>query len=353
MPYGSFNQGLPGDRLTGGQGYRLASLLAPPHQNNGSTAGGLAHVLQQALLGMAMKGDADKAAKLETDTNTANAEMVRGMGAKPWQLPQGEQVFSGPSSDPTAQPVPFKAAPAGDYEGGMAALSNLPGNAAAGRLSQALMMKQADQQFQRQQTAQALDNAIKLKQIPGAAQPPTAVQEYEFAKNNGFTGTFEDWKKVASTASQETFGNAPIWGTDAKGNPVLMQPSNRGGARQMDLPPGVTPQRGQTQRIDLGNEWGILDANGTFIARVPKGIAPERKVQDDRVITLPGVPGAPPSGATPAAPRATPHHPAGAPAPPPPRPLPGPMSQAPGPMPAAMPQTATGTPQGIDITNLP
>lgn len=108
---------------------------------------------------------------------------------------------------------------------------------------------------------------MKPKELPGA------VQEYEYAVSKGYKGDFESWKKVAQNGGQEQFGNTPIWGTDDKGNPVLMQPSNRGGVRQVQLPPGVTPQRGQTSRVDLGTEWGILDANGSFIGRVPKDVA--------------------------------------------------------------------------------
>lgn len=75
---------------------------------------------------------------------------------------------------------------------------------------------------------------------------------------------------------QEKFGNTPIWGTDAQGNSVLMQPSSRGGVKQVDLPPGVTPQRGQTSRIDLGDKWAIQDATGATIGYMPKSVPPEQ-----------------------------------------------------------------------------
>ena len=56
-----------------------------------------------------------------------------------------------------------------------------------------------------------------------------------------------------------------------------MQSSSAGGPlRVAKLPPGVTAQRGQTSRVDLGNKWAILDANGTVIGHQPKGIDPEK-----------------------------------------------------------------------------
>lgn len=107
---------------------------------------------------------------------------------------------------------------------------------------------------------------------------PSAVQEYNFAKTpdgGGFTGTFEEYKKLGSQGASETFGNTPIWGKDKDGNTVLMQPSSRGGVRVAQVPEGVTPERGGAKTIDLGDKMGVLDANGNLIGYQPKGIKPE------------------------------------------------------------------------------
>jgi hypothetical protein len=47
---------------------------------------------------------------------------------------------------------------------------------------------------------QALNAALLKKQMAAATakQAPAGVQEYEFAKANGFPGTFEEWKRVGS-----------------------------------------------------------------------------------------------------------------------------------------------------------
>lgn len=143
---------------------------------------------------------------------------------------------------------------------------------------------------------------VSVLRKPESPNLPASAEEYEYAKRNGYTGSFADFKRDFGGGSQEKFGNSPIWGTDAEGNPVLMQPSSAGGVKVVQLPEGITPQRGQTSRVDLGDKVGILDANGNFIGYAPKGIAPDRTVQDGRVINMPAVPGeGVPSAAPPAA----------------------------------------------------
>lgn len=112
--------------------------------------------------------------------------------------------------------------------------------------------------------------------VQGTPKTPPDVQAYQFAQSpagGGFKGSFEDWMQAKANGGQETYGNTPVWGTDAQGNPVIMQPSNRGGLRVAQMPPGVTPQRGQTSRVDLGTQWGVLDANGGLIGYLPKDVA--------------------------------------------------------------------------------
>lgn len=271
--------------------------------------------LAQALSGAYVQDKALTADK--ADRTDAMKALAEGMSAKPWDpsvlVGEGppEKIIAGVPGAPPAvdedgyemepQTIPHalamqNAAPAGGYAGGIAALLDMSDNPYAGRYAQSLMAGQMGQQAEALKAERALRNAQTLKMSPGYETSPASVKEYEFAQQNGYTGSFEEFKQISGSGGQEKFGNSPIWGTDANGNPVLMQPSNRGGVKQVDLPPGVTPQRGQTQRIDLGNEIAILDANGQFIARVPKGIAPDRKIDDGRVVTLPGVPGGPVRG---------------------------------------------------------
>jgi len=97
------------------------------------------------------------------------------------------------------------------------------------------------------------------------ANDPAAVRTLIAGKLGGAGGT--------------KYGMSPVWGTDAEGNPVLLQLSSGGGVSQVDMPEGVTPSPSGTQRVDLGTEWGILDRNGQIIQRIPKDVAGEAAQQ--------------------------------------------------------------------------
>jgi hypothetical protein len=62
----------------------------------------------------------------------------------------------------------------------------------------------------------------------------------------------------------------PIWGTDAEGNPVLIQPSRTGKAIQTELPEGVTPNYG-VEKIDLGDSYVFQDKKSGAFATNPDG----------------------------------------------------------------------------------
>lgn len=102
---------------------------------------------------------------------------------------------------------------------------------------------------------------------------PPSVKEYKFAQDNGYQGTFEQWN-AANGGGQETYSNAPIWTKDQNGNHVLVQVSNRGNSKPVDLPGELTPQRGGSKTVDLGDRVAVMDANGHFVGYQPKGLAP-------------------------------------------------------------------------------
>ncbi len=270
---------MPGSRYT-------QMLQSMPDTNNGTVAGGLASVLQGLLRGRILNND-------QRDQRQAEMALAQGASAQPWVNPDTGMA------DP-------KQAPTGGFAGAQAALQNLPGNEYAGRLASQLMLSKAGADMERQSKIDYLraEQAFKppatrtfkkdgqeytqefnptdqswkdLGSSPQFApkEPPADIAGYNFAKSpegGGFKGSFEDWKRVAQQGAQETFGNTPIWGTDEKGNPVVMQPSNRGGLKRIEMPPGVTPTRGGTDKVDLGTQWAILDANGTVIGYQPKDI---------------------------------------------------------------------------------
>jgi hypothetical protein len=78
-------------------------------------------------------------------------------------------------------------------------------------------------------------------------KPPSAIQEYEYAKGQGYAGSFKDWtteKARAGAASTSVSYGAPIAGVDANGNPVFFQPDKKGGAPA--IVPGVSPPKKDT-----------------------------------------------------------------------------------------------------------
>jgi hypothetical protein len=62
----------------------------------------------------------------------------------------------------------------------------------------------------------------------------------------------------------------PIWGTDANGDPAIMQLSDDGRAIPTQFPEGFTPNKA-TDRVDAGTEWILLDpVTRQPVGRVPK-----------------------------------------------------------------------------------
>jgi hypothetical protein len=157
-----------------------AALLGRQNYNNGTHAGGMASMAQSILQAMLLKGDMDAEAKNIADTNIANTEMVRGMTAQPWVNPD------------TGKPQ----GSAGGFEGGLAAMQNLgPDNAAAGKLSQALLMQKVERDQKLADRAAEFYNAnamqgrraitgpngqvIGVEQLPGFGQTMGGIKAQE------------------------------------------------------------------------------------------------------------------------------------------------------------------------------
>lgn len=92
---------------------------------------------------------------------------------------------------------------------------------------------------------------------PKTETTPNAVREYEFAKSQGYKGSFEDWQLSQRRAGATTLNmGAPVAGVDEQGNPVFFQPSKTGGTPA--IVPGVRPSpKGMTQ--EQGKVAGFAD----------------------------------------------------------------------------------------------
>lgn len=226
---------LPGENLT--RRNRLAQMLTSgPNVNNGSTYGGLAHALQQGLSGYLQGADS-------RDKQAAQSAMMQALLAGPTQTQQLPPDFMGPPNQRTVSP----------YENAATAMAGLGDNEYAAQYAVPLAMKQYEAEAARTEAERKRANEME-----------------------DYRRKLEIKSQYPGVDSGAKFGNSPLWGEDAQGNPVIMQLSNQGGVQQVQMPQGVTPMRGGTSKVDLGDKFGVLDANGSLIGYIPKGIAPEQ-----------------------------------------------------------------------------
>jgi hypothetical protein len=167
----------------------------------------------------------------------------------------------------------------------MSALGNLVAGAATGERSDPAGMAQQAQKAALQYVAQNgdLDPALKktllaspalaLELVHGKIKPEHSadITEYEYAKKQGFAGTLTDWIQRKRAGAGE-YGLQPIWGTDAQGNPTIVQLGKSGEAVQSKLPAGVHVGK-DVVKVDAGTHWVLLDpVTRATISVIPKNI---------------------------------------------------------------------------------
>ena len=234
-----------GDRFS--EDSRLTKLLkSQPNYNNGTTYGGLAHVLQNALLGYQTgKDNRDEKAVMEA--------MARGMSAKPYVDPDtGEQIGT-----------------AGGYDGASYALSQLQDNPYAGRLASQLMLGKAEQDMANQQWQQRFDQQNQAQnerwQMQNEAQNQRFLQQLQQQRELAQMSQAAQMERAKLSAQgQGKFyavpsgdgyflidkgtGMAVRMGIDPNGNPVQMGAPFR---------PAMNPQTGQPSPLPVPNNMGM------------------------------------------------------------------------------------------------
>jgi len=120
-------------------------------------------------------------------------------------------------------------------------------------------------------------NLGDLEPIAKESAQPSAVQEYNFARSQGYKGSFEDWKKSQKAEGVTVNYGAPVAGVDSQGNPVFFQPSKVGGAPQ--IVSGVAPLReekpateSQAKAAAFGSQ--MQSASNEFQQILKEGFAP-------------------------------------------------------------------------------
>lgn len=114
-------------------------------------------------------------------------------------------------------------------------------------------------------------NAV-LPTLFGTKDKTELVKNYEFARGQGFGGSFLDWI-AAQRAGAGEYGLQPIYGTGPDGKPVVLQLGKSGQAVASKLPEGVAVSTG-VDKVDLGTHWAMLDKrSGQFLGNLPKDIS--------------------------------------------------------------------------------
>lgn len=225
----------------------------------------------------------------------------------PATIPTNAQPTSGPSSAPPQSPEPSIGDRLNGFFNGYAnnkdrgvigglvgAISGAAtGNAPENQTVKSLMSRGLDAN-----TAQivARDPTLLrsvLPQLMGTGGQTNDIKEYEYAKRQGFKGTLDQWMAQKRAGAGE-YSLTPVYGTNDKGETVLIQPGKSGTAIQTALPPGVKISAG-VEKIDLGTQWGVLDKkSGQIIGYQPKDLQGKEaaeargKAQGEAQVALPG-----------------------------------------------------------------
>jgi len=240
-----------GDSLSGDS--RLTKLLkAQPNPNNGTVPGGLAYVLQQALLGYAGNKDGQ-------DKSAAMDALTRGMSAKPWVNPDTGEVG--------------KPGSAGGYAGASAALQGLGDNPYARDLASQLMMSQAQSEADNGQWQSRFD-------AQNQAQNDRLDKQLQAQKD------LAQWKAMHPDPTS-TPSNIAEWQSYQRMTPEQQQ--------QYLIMKRANPY------LNLGDSFAQPDpTNPGQIMGTPinVGVAPQQKIDNtnNRIITAPGVPSGPSAG---------------------------------------------------------
>lgn len=145
---------------------------------------------------------------------------------------------------------------------------------------------------------------------PKEKSAPAAVQEYEYARSQGYKGSFDQWEHsrrragASNNSTNVTYG-APVAGIGPDGQPVFFQPGNRPGAPPQIVPGIQPPKIGQELRekdierktaiqvaddslrvIDKAlNHPGRSTATGLSGTIDPRNYIPGTKAKDFRVVS--------------------------------------------------------------------
>lgn len=225
----------------------------------------------------------------------------------PATIPTNAQPTSGPSSAPPQSPEPSIGDRLNGFFNGYAnnkdrgvigglvgAISGAAtGNAPENQTVKSLMSRGLDTN-----TAQivARDPTLLrsvLPQLMGTGGQTNDIKEYEYAKREDPTLTFEKFISRKKAVNGEV-GLTPIWGTGPDGKPAYIQPGKNGEAKLATLPTGFNIARDPI-KVDAGTHFILLDPQTRQpVGQVPKDLQGKEaaeargKAQGEAQVALPG-----------------------------------------------------------------
>lgn len=136
-------------------------------------------------------------------------------------------------------------------------------------------------------------NAAQSYAQAGNIGKTDSIREFQYAKQNGFTGTYQDWQTSQENRSTK-YGLNPIPYHKPDGSIGYMVPSTTGQAKTLDIPGGgkALPK---TSTIQMPTEAIVQDQFGNVIRREQKDIVGKEsqeeigKAKGQAVVNLPGV----------------------------------------------------------------
>jgi hypothetical protein len=118
-----------------------------------------------------------------------------------------------------------------------------------------------------------------LPSLLGTGGQTDDIKEYQFAKKENPSLTFEKFMQQKKAVSGE-YSLTPQYGTNEKGETVLIQTGKSGEAIQTKLPAGVKISSG-VEKIDLGTEWGLVDKRtGQMVGKQAKDIEGKESAEE-------------------------------------------------------------------------
>lgn len=113
-----------------------------------------------------------------------------------------------------------------------------------------------------------------------ANKPTDDVREYEYAKQQGFKGSLEDWIARKRYGGGE-FGMQGYWGVDENtGEPALFQLGKSGQGTVAKMPSGFKLAKDPI-KVDAGTDWILLDPQTRQpVGRISKNVAEKERLEN-------------------------------------------------------------------------